>query len=229
MAGKAGSDEQLRVALWLQPRPGSPLHTVLRQTIVGLAPVFDDAPVFMPHVTLVTGIHVHNQGEIDLVLDSAFAAAKSVPQLTVRFDKITYGSTFFRKVVFEVLPLAELISLAAIAKEEFVLYPHLKYRLGLQPENKHKSSDELHADAVQQATKEANTWVKEQFRPHLSLVYSDLYPVSESARHTVHQRLQDVFGPGYEQRGLGWQGGQLALVQCEGPVESWRVLGTRNI
>lgn len=216
---------QLRTALWLQPKPNSPLHTVLRQTISGLAPVFDDAPVFDPHVTIVSGIHVHSQEDIDFVLDGAIAAAKSVPHVDVRLGKVSYGRLFFRKVVFDVETSPELLSLAAIAKEEYVLYPQIKAEMAA---SKSLSNAQRSKEASERARAAASQWLRTDFRPHLSLVYSRLYPVSEAIQHTVEQRLCDVFGPHYEKRGLGWTGGQLALVSCEGPVESWRVLGSRN-
>lgn len=216
---------QLRSALWLQPKPGSQLHTVLRQTIAGLAPVFDDAPVFDPHVTIVSGINVHSQEDIDFVLDGAIAAAKSVPHVDVRLGQVTYGRLYFRKVVLEAETSPELLSLAAIAKEEYVLYPQIKAETVA---SKSLSNEQASQEASEKARAAALHWLHTEFKPHLSLVYSGVYPVSEAVQHTVHQRLRDVFGPHYETRGLGWTGGQIALVSCEGPVESWKVLGSRS-
>lgn len=224
-------DAGLRTALWLQPKPGSPLHTVLKRTITGLAPVFEDAPVFDPHVTLATGILVATQQEVDFVLDSMQAAARAVPHLTVRFSELGYGSQFFRKVVFEVERTAALVSMAAIAHEEYAAYPALRRALVHDQRKKHSRYVPSPADIASlhaQAALQRDAFLRD-FRPHLSLVYSDTFPVSEALRHTVNQRLEDVFGPNFASRGLGWTGGQLALVNCEGPVEQWTVLGTRDI
>mgnify|MGYP003365225384 FL=1 len=223
--------KEIKTALWLQPKPGSPLSTVLKRTITGLAPVFEDAPIFEPHVTISTGIYVQSQNDVDIILDSMLVAAQSVDHFNTKFTSLTYGSQYFRKVVFEVEPTAPLFSMARIAQEEFSLYPTLKKEL---IKSKHKKShkyvpspaeiNELHVSASEKAA----AWIKE-YKPHLSLVYSNMFPVTEAIRHTVNQRLIDVFGPQYTTRGIGWTGGQLALVNCEGPAEEWKVLGTRSI
>lgn len=221
-------ESELRAALWLSPRRNSPLFHVLRQTIAGMAPIFDDAPEFDPHVTLVTGINVAGQRDVDFVLDTAVTAAKSVPHLDVRLNKVTYGRQYFRKVVFEADRSPELVSLATIAQEEFVKFPQATKQL-LSKIGKTENRHGIETQASQEASEYASKWANEEFRPHLSLVYSNLDPVSEATRETVHQRLTDVFGPNYETRGIGWTGGEIKLVLCAGPVEEWKELGSRIV
>lgn len=214
----------LKTALWLQPRAG-PLYDALTQTIAGLRPLFDDASKFAPHVTLTSGIFVKTQGDVDRVLDGAHAAAKSVPHVDVVLQHVTYGSHYFRKVVLEVEPQAELVSLAAICREKYIIWPETLSSTRNYDALSEQEHDELDAAVSDKATK----WVTEEYKPHLSLVYSDLYPISEAIRHTVEQRLRDVFGSTYATRGIGWTGGRIALVHCQGPPDQWRVLGYRYL
>lgn len=215
----------LRVALWLQPRPNTPIYEALYQTIGGLRPLFSDGRKFEPHVTLVTGITAKTQADVDNILDRASAAAKSVSDLDVIIRELTFGSAFFRKVVLEVQARPELLSLAAICREHFIELPRLvgksKYYEAL--------SESEQSSIQKEATDEAVRWVNSDYKPHISLVYSNIYPLTEDIRHTVHQRLSDVFGNTYAVRGIGWTGGRLALVWCEGDVSDWKTLGYRDL
>lgn len=168
------------------------------------------------------------QRDADFVLDTTLAAAKSVPHLDVRLNKITYGRKFFRKVVFEAERSPELVSLATIACEEFVKLPQVTAELR-EKAGKRVNKDEIHQKAREESSNRASQWANDEFKPHLSLVYSNLDPVSEATRETVHQRLTDVFGDSYTTRGIGWTGGELKLVLCKGPVEEWKVLGSRAV
>lgn len=79
-----------------------------------------------------------------------------------------------------------------------------------------------------EASKEASLWVKHEFDPHLSLVYSNTYPIEEATKTSIDSRLQDVFGGQYMDKKFGFRGARLSLVYCEGPVEDWKVLGYRD-
>lgn len=215
----------LRVALWLQPRPNTPIYEALYQTIGGLRPLFADGRKFEPHVTIVSGITAKTQSDVDNILDRASAAAKSVSGLDVVVCGLTFGSMFFRKVVLEVQARPEIVSLAAICREQFVVMPRL---IG-QSNNYHALSDSEQSSIQTDASNEAVSWVENDYKPHISLVYSNIYPVTEDLRRTVHQRLSDVFGNTYATRGIGWTGGRLALVWCEGDVTDWKILGYRDL
>jgi 2',3'-cyclic-nucleotide 3'-phosphodiesterase len=143
----------------------------------------------------------------------------------VVFTSLKFGSHFFKKVYFSVDKSTELLSLAQICREEFVTAPQLiatkKHYSGLSAEEK----ETLRQDAASAAER----WARSEYDPHLSLVYSDVYPLDEAVTRTVDSRLKDMFGPDYATRGLGWTNGRLSLVRCEGPVEEWQELGHRDI
>lgn len=207
------------------PKKHSPLYDALHTIIDGLRPLFDDGHTFEPHVTLTSNITVSSQAQVEEILNRAVAASKAVPAINVVFTKLSYGSRFFKKVYLQVDATAELVSLARICREEFVTMPQAianeKYYAALSEEDRTRISIS--------ASKEADDWVRNEYDPHLSLVYSDVYPVDEASKRTIDTRLSDIFGAGYGQKGLGWTNGRLQLVQCEGPVEEWKVLGFRDI
>lgn len=215
---------EIKATLWLQPRPGTPLYEALQQTIDGLTPLFEDATHFEPHVTLTSSVSVSRQSEVDKILDEATAAATSVP-ITVTFNGLTYGTSFYRKVMLGVHKSPELVSLAMICREWFVNIPNL-----VRTNRNYQALPEAEQKVIQeQAKKEAVSWVQD-FTPHLSLVYSNVYTVDEASRRTIDSRLQDVFGETYATRGIGWSGGRISLVECDlevGP-QYWQVLGYRD-
>lgn len=230
MAANASYDESanrpfIGTALWLIPKKGSPLYEALRSIISGIQPLFDDGVVFEPHITLTTNIHAPTSQHVEYTLDQAAAAAKAAPFIDVKFTKLCYGSRYFQKVYFSVAPSPYLLSLARICREEFVVLPQLQH----EQKNYHGLSDDDKQAIMNHAGTQAARWVKEEYQPHVSLVYSNTYPVDEASQRTIESRLADVFGPDFEQRGLGWTGGRLALVRCEGPVEEWPTLGYRDL
>lgn len=213
--------------MWLLPRRKSPLYDALQSTIDGVKPLFEDSHHFEPHVTLTSDIQVSNQAQADSVLDQAMAAAKSVDNIVVRLGKVKYGSQFFKKVYLQVIPSTEIISLAMICREQFVIKPRFmgqnkNFDALPQAEQQHMADDAQH---------EAGNWARATFDPHLSLVYSNIYPVDEAVKETVETRLKDLFGDDYDTRGIGWASGGMSiqLVQCEGRVEDWKVLGSRDL
>jgi 2',3'-cyclic-nucleotide 3'-phosphodiesterase len=207
------------------PKNRSPLNDALQATIDGLRPLFDDGHSFPPHVTITGGIRATSQAQIDGVLDAALAAAKSVPHINVVFSSLCYGSRFFKKVYFSVIPSPELVSLARISREEFVTAP----RTMASQKNYSALSQQDRDNMALEASQQADQWVQHEYDPHLSLVYSDAYPVDEAQMRTIETRLEDLFGLDYNTKGIGWTNGRLAVVRCEGEVESWEVLGYRDI
>ncbi|ODQ66730.1 2,3 cyclic phosphodiesterase, partial [Nadsonia fulvescens var. elongata DSM 6958] len=193
---------------------------------------------FAPHITITTGIilnHDHSspessssaaKAEIDLILDKALSAARSVPNFTITLQSVKTGAFFFKKVYFEISPSnSALASLAQLSREVFVLLPQA---IANQP-HYHALSEGDRARIDAEVAKRAQSWAQSEFDPHLSLVYSELYPVNEALQRTINQRLEDALGPGFETRGIGWSGGRLSLVRCEGPIHQWQKLGYRDI
>lgn len=353
----------LGVSLWLEPSPSSVICNSLQSTIRSLKPLFDDAPTFRPHLTVTSQINIdpNSQEQISAVLNGAKIAAQCVDRIDVVFSNITYGSKFFKKVYLSVDPSLELLSLARICREEFVILPRLllnKRRSSssantssssstsspsstkngpinnnitttgssgtslpnepsipehaatntkeniedesTSPENLSNSNEIENArtsissfkpthtknnssvssthntsspkspkslktkprsnsnarkifggsgssqvteilspplapsspeykEAARQAAHEASEWMKNEFEPHVSLVYSSAYPIEEALQETVNSRLRDVFGENFMRQKFGFKGSRLSLVYCEGPVSEWKVLGYRDI
>ncbi|KAF5099195.1 hypothetical protein DV451_003065 [Geotrichum candidum] len=240
-------NSHIGVSLWLMPPPNSLLGDALTSTINGLKPLFHDAPGFAPHITITSNIAVSRQNtqrHVASILDRACAAAASVDHLDVIVTGIVFnGTQFFKKVYFQVQQRSELLSLALISREEFVYLPELQQKARQEqtwaesnrPANSQAPaapapvSPEQNEALVQEAAQRASTWVRNDYDPHVSLVYSSIYPIDEAVQQTIDTRLRDVFGDNYAEKGIGWTGGRLALVECEGPVEQWKVLGYRDI
>lgn len=336
----------LGVSLWLEPKPDSFIKNSLQDTIRSLQPLFDDAPHFSPHLTITSQINIdpNSQEQINVVLNAAKVAASSVPRIDVLFNDIVYGSKFFKKVYLEAAPSMELVSLARICREEFVILPQIlisKRRLYAErgtktppplpsssqsnattttttiqeeppatpeatknnenetalsdtnrsslssipttpvgqtaptlppssssptsnntlatptnktrgrsrsflsrsPSKRGKEADAENApklgpplshdsaeykQAVAEAAHQAAQWASKEFDPHVSLVYSSRYPIDEALQSTINSRLNDVFGESVRNKKVGFRGSRLSLVLCEGPVESWKVLGYRD-
>lgn len=217
--------QHLKVALWLSPKRGSPLYDALQSTIDGLKPLFDGGHSFAPHVTITSNIQIQSKSQVEFILDQAVAAAKSVPYIDIVFSTLTYGSTYFQKVFFKVVESSPLMSLARISREEFVELPKLITSQKNYSALSQHDKDQLHNQAAQVA----DHWIKTYFHPHLSLVYSNVYPIEDAMQRTIETRLSDVFGPNFNSKGLGWTNGRLSLVLCEGPVDQWQTLGYRDI
>lgn len=228
------------ISLWLEPPPGSLFSDALQSTINSLRPLFDDAPGFAPHITITSNISIsakQPQLHADSILDRALAAARSVPHLDVVFSEIKFGgSHYFKKVYFKAKRTPELLGLAMISREEFVSLPELRsqiLRARAEEEGRQQrralTKDEEDAQAASEAARIAADWAKSQYDPHVSLIYSDAYPIEEAVQQTIDTRLRDVFGENYATKGIGWTGGRLTLVRCEGPVEDWQILGHRDI
>lgn len=207
------------------PKKGSHLFEALKSTMDGIRPLFDDALPFEPHVTITPDIEVTSSQQVEYILDRALAASKAVPAIDVVFGSLVYGSKFTKKVYFQVEPRTALLSLARISREEFVTVPRM-----LSSEKNYTALSQEDKDRLaKQAAYEADDWAKNEFDPHLSLVYSNAYPIDEALQRTIETRLVDVFGSNFKTRGLGWTNGRIALVNCEGPVDEWEVLGYRDM
>lgn len=220
------------VSLWLSPKPGSVIDETLQSTIDGLKSLFPQAPSFAPHITITSDIIVSSaqpQLHIDSILNRAVVAARSVPRLDVVIGQVKYGNRFFKKVYFQAMQTPELVSLAMVSREEFVLLPRQrsllreKYTKGSEP------TQEEEEHVKEEAARQASEWASREYDPHVSLVYSSTYTIDEALQQTVDTRLRDAFGDDYAIKGIGWNGGRLSLVRCEGPVEEWEVLGFRDI
>ena len=86
-----------------------------------------------------------------------------------------------------------------------------------------------------EASTTAAQWSTSEFFPHLSLVYSDVYPIGSAMWRTIRTRVQDYLGidncddPIVTETGLGWDGGVLKLVLCRGDPQDWIELGSVDV
>lgn len=86
-----------------------------------------------------------------------------------------------------------------------------------------------------EASSVAAHWSQSEFMPHLSLVYSNVYPIGSAMWRTIRTRVQDYLGidncddPAVEATGLGWDGGVLKLVLCRGDPQDWIELGSVDV
>ncbi|RLV95398.1 2'3'-cyclic-nucleotide 3'-phosphodiesterase [Spathaspora sp. JA1] len=87
------------------------------------------------------------------------------------------------------------------------------------------------------ATQKAAEWSNTEFDPHLSLVYSNIHPIDNALWRTIKTRISDYLNIdnidnddfNSSDSGLGWDGGVLKLVLCEGDVNDWIVLGSVDV
>lgn len=91
--------------------------------------------------------------------------------------------------------------------------------------------DRIHQESAVAAAE----WVVDEFDPHLSLVYSDIHPIDSALWRTIKTRVLDYLNIDncdsefIDDNGLGWNGGVLKLVLCEGDVNDWVTLGSVDI
>lgn len=85
------------------------------------------------------------------------------------------------------------------------------------------------------AAAKASEWCIGEYDPHLSLVYSDLHPIDNALWRTIKTRVLDYLNvencdsDDLVDNGLGWDGGVLKLILCEGDVNDWVELGSVDL
>ncbi|AGO12147.1 AaceriAEL214Cp [[Ashbya] aceris (nom. inval.)] len=216
----------MAVALWYCPPPNSACYDTVNSLILSLQTLFPDAVLFEPHVTITSQLRCDSAEDAAAVLAAACAALRACrPQLdargspVVRFEAVGVGRHYFDKVHLACAHDRFLYGVAQVIRELFVQDP---------------------PDA-----RAAAEWVHSAFRPHLSLVYSDLYHVDQALLRVLRQRIGDALGAALLPRppppGLqalwalqppldGWSiPGALKVVRCEGPVRDWHVLAAADL
>ncbi|CCC70455.1 hypothetical protein NCAS_0E03850 [Naumovozyma castellii] len=220
----------MSVALWFCPAPGTPAYETLTLLIQSLQTLFPDSPVFEPHVTVVTNLSAPNTDEVNKILMSCVAAMNSIKSSLIddgtpliTFQKCSIGRTFFKKIILECQLNSYLISIAQIMREMFV------------------ESDQ--DDSIRR--EKASNWVRDEFKPHVSLLYSEISRISPAFSKTIEQRIEDTLdvrmtlvdgslNPKWEfdriPANISWGiPGVFKVVRCEGPIEEWEVLGATTI
>ena len=133
-------------SLWLVPREDSELYKTIHDLITNKIPSIYPIAVprhFAPHITLTSGINNPNAESSDPQkwLDSITLPDPS--NLEIAIQDVEVGSVFFKKITMKCQKTHELCELAATCRAA-----------GVEGLGKH----------------EAQTWVKESYLPHCSLM-----------------------------------------------------------
>ncbi|AQZ09903.1 CPD1 (YGR247W) [Zygosaccharomyces parabailii] len=218
----------MTIALWFCPLHGTPAYETLELIIISLQSLFPNSPVFEPHITITSDLVCNTADDVNKILTSCVAAVRSVRNHKrqsaplISFKSCSVGKHYFRKVVLECNENPYLYSIAQVMRELYV-----------------------EIDDASRGQRAA-TWARDEFRPHLSLLYSEVTPISQAFLRVIQQRIEDVLnvqmvkrqGEGntqlywdfVQQPVLSWSlPGTFKVVRCEGPVENWRVLGRTDV
>lgn len=104
-------------------------------------------------------------------------------------------ATFFTRVTLHVEKTPEIKSLAVELRKKF-------------------------ADTKEE---DVDKWGEEKFRPHLSLVYSEME--QEEVKAQLYGGLKkEVDDAGVKFGETVWEGGRVVVVDCWRPIEEWKVL-----
>lgn len=223
----------MTIALWYCPQQGSPAHEILELLIESLQSIFPSSPRFYPHITITNNLVCKDSDDVNKILTSCVAAMQSIKPLVgsgrrneaplVSFKSCSVGKKFFNKVVLDCDENRYLISIAQIMRELYV-------EIG---------------DTTR--SQRAATWARDEFRPHLSLLYSETYPISQAFLRIIQQRVEDALDVQLQavpsaagDRQVAWRlsstpscswslPGTFKVVKCEGPVDEWQVLGRTDV
>jgi 2',3'-cyclic-nucleotide 3'-phosphodiesterase len=208
------------IALWLCPKPGSQIHETLTSLISSLSPLFPTSPALEPHITITSQLAINSPTDVETVLKGSLAALREF-KLSILFNSMVVNdkNPYFKKVYIRCDKSKNLVSFSTIIREFYVELPQLK--------------DEL------QAKYKAQEWASDVLDPHISLIYTDLPHFDNALIRTMSTRVSDYLNcddsfnvnvsDTLVDLGLGWSGGVLKIVRCEGPVEEWEVLGSADI
>ncbi|KAK9359871.1 2',3'-cyclic-nucleotide 3'-phosphodiesterase [Lipomyces starkeyi] len=192
------------LSLWLSPPPSSPIYNALESLIAQLS---DDlfggaAPNFAPHITLTSDI------PLDADPDAVIEYAASTIEQKLKFDvtHVAYGPAYFKKIFLRIAKTPELVRLAGESRRKYV----------------YLAAEDVRADF---AAVTAREWEVNEYDPHLSLVYSDEWPIREDKKIDIEARLETLFG----EVGKTWLGGRISLVKTVGPADKWPVLAYKDL
>lgn len=226
----------MTIALWYCPQFGSTTFDTLELLIISLQTVFPNSPIFDPHVTISTNLVCTNNDDVNKILTSCVAAVQSIKSTLndnkqsegvsplISFKGCSVGKRYFRKVVLECGDNRYLHSIAQIMRELYV---------------------EIDDSSRSQR---AAAWARDEFDPHLSLLYSDVHPISQAFLRVIQQRIEDTLDiqmvkindQSDKDKQVAWEfvrppvvswnlPGTFKVVKCEGPVDEWQVLGRVDV
>lgn len=212
------------IALWIQPPNNSELYSSFQTVISQLSSLLSanengdiKPPVFVPHITLTSGIILNDKDSIIKVLDETVEHIKGHSSLldVVFLDTtgneddeviVCYGTRYFQAIHLQAQKSTGLVTLAKFCRKNFVI----------QQTTENQTESE----------KAAVEWSQAQFNPHLSLAYTDQLPIPIDLKTSIETSVRELLKTASS---CGWKGGRLSLVKCEGPIMDWPVLGYRDI
>ena len=220
----------MSIALWYCPPQGSVLYEILTQLISSLQTLFPNSPLFEPHITIATQLLCIDKDARNQILTSCVAAIQSIKKDLIKNEQykndhlVSFRSCSVGKKYFKK------ITLDCIEN---------KYLISISKIMKEMYSDPQMIDS------------RDTFHPHLSLLYSDVEPISKAYIRIIKQRVQDTLDIILEESKddlgakqndtqitwnistkskIGWNvPGTFKIVKCEGPVRQWEVLGSVDV
>ncbi|CUM62916.1 uncharacterized protein PRCAT00000476001 [Priceomyces carsonii] len=237
--------------------------TSLQTLFPGLPPSFEPHITITTNLWVDLEDADKRRDDVNKILSASAVALNSIPKdgtNLVTLGKVDSQRKFLKKLYFKAYRDPKLISFARIIRELFVILPNdieqenmkqnpqlytldeegnsvrrrpLKKRRSQETGQPPKEFDQT--QIKQDATVKAAEWAVTEYDPHLSLVYSDLYPIDNALWRTIKTRIQDYLNIDncdadyLEDNGLEWNGGVLKLVLCEGDVNEWVTLGSVDL
>lgn len=228
----------------------------------GQPPTFEPHITITSNIDVDLDDPAKTRDDVDKILSASAVALSSLPKNhtnLVTLGKIESQRKFFKKLYFEVRRDPNLMSFSRIIRELFVIVPYdieqenIKQNPHLYTKDnngntvkrkvlKKLKSAQAEADSStklfdtllirQEATLKAAEWSSSEYDPHLSLVYSEMYPIDNALWRTIKTRIQDYLdleSDDFADNSLRWDGGVLKLVLCEGDVDDWITLGSVDV
>ncbi|SCU99393.1 LAFA_0G23794g1_1 [Lachancea sp. 'fantastica'] len=213
------------VAVWFVPHAGSPVYETLQSLILSLQTLFPDAPAFEPHLTITSQLRCNSKSDVQQILTTCVAAFGAVKaslkeenETMVSFTGAGIGKSYFTKVR--------------------LLCPENKYLMGI--------AQIIRELFVAETAEEASSWLLNDFQPHISLVYSDMYHVNQALERVIAQRIEDTLDLSLQENAVagernqktwsfsrlvsGWSlPGTFKVINCDGPIQDWHVLGSVEV
>ncbi|KAK9477854.1 2',3'-cyclic-nucleotide 3'-phosphodiesterase [Lipomyces japonicus] len=190
------------LSLWLSPSPESTIYASLEMLIANLSDKFysGHAPKFVPHITITSGIPFDTNAESVV----AYAASILTESIELTILKIDYGPAYFKKIFLRVEKTSGLTKLARESRRKYVLQQTLDNEA---------------------AEKEAIKWEIEDYDPHISLVYTEEWPVHDQKRLLVEKTVE----ANLKESSTSWTGGRLSLYETIGPADQWKLKAYKDL
>ncbi|KAH7388634.1 2',3'-cyclic-nucleotide 3'-phosphodiesterase [Pyrenochaeta sp. MPI-SDFR-AT-0127] len=189
-------------SLWLLPPTDHSLSTPLPLLIDKTSAHFKSQHRFLPHVTLTSDISPSSySSEPQKWLDSLNLQLDI--KVRVSFEKLESQDVFFRKLYIKCDKHDGLKRLALRSRQQVDGYGEVG---------------------------KAETWVKEEYTPHLSLLYHDCPQIDSEGLSPV-EGFADTIGINLNGEGDlgGWEGGRVVLVPTYRPIEEWKPIAERSL